>query len=62
LFEKEAHYKQLETEWWAKIIKKYKISDKTKIDVMNRVFYHCLDKNGKEVIDFVPKNRLRRIK
>jgi hypothetical protein len=55
-FAKEAHYKKLEAEWWRKILSKYKISDKTKIDTINCNFYHCIDKDGKEQIDFVSKH------
>jgi hypothetical protein len=55
VFEKEAYYKKQEMEWWRRIMKKYNISDKTKIDVFNKLFYHCLDAKGNEVIDFVPK-------
>jgi hypothetical protein len=37
------------------MIEKYKISDFTKIDVMKRQFYVCLDeKTGNEKIEFEP--------
>jgi hypothetical protein len=52
-------------QWWSRILKKYKISDKTKIDVMNKLFYHCLTKDGKEEVEYMPKkvqSRLRRVK
>jgi hypothetical protein len=57
IFEKEAYYKQLEMAWWKRIMDKYKISENTKIDVNEKTFYHCLDKNGKEMIDFKAKSK-----
>jgi hypothetical protein len=55
VMEREAFYKKREREWWSKILKKYKISDRTKIDTINKTFYHCIDDKGNEVIDFIPK-------
>jgi hypothetical protein len=60
LFEKETHYRQLERAWWMRILKKYKISESTKIDTNERVFYHCIDKKGKEMIDFKPKPKVNK--
>lgn len=54
--DKEAHYKKLEIEWWRKMLIKYKISDRTKIDVMKGQFYVCADEEGKEYVDFKPGN------
>jgi hypothetical protein len=55
MLEKEAHYKKLERQWWNKIIKKYKISENTKVDTLQKVFYHCIDATGKEMVNFVAK-------
>jgi hypothetical protein len=52
---KEAHYKKLEMEWWQKMMKKYNISDKTKIDPMQKKFYKCVDENNQEQIYFESK-------
>jgi hypothetical protein len=57
VMEKEAHYKKLEIEWWRNMLKKYKISDFTKIDVIKRQFYVCESPDGKEKIEFEPKNK-----
>jgi hypothetical protein len=55
IMDKEAHYKKLELEWWRNMIEKYAISDFTKIDVMKRQFYVCLDDKGNEKIDYKSK-------
>jgi hypothetical protein len=55
IMDKEAHYKKLEVEWWQKMIEKYKISEMTKIDIMRREFYQCVDKDGNEKIEFENK-------
>jgi hypothetical protein len=52
IIEKEAHYKKLEIEWWREMMEKYKISKLTKIDVMQKQFYVCVDENGNEKIEF----------
>jgi hypothetical protein len=56
IMDKEAHYKKLEIEWWRNMIEKYKISDFTKIDVMRRQFYVCVDDGENEKIDFKNKS------
>jgi hypothetical protein len=61
VMDKEAHYKKLEIEWWRNMIEKYKISDFTKIDVMKKQFYVCLDENGKEKIDYEAENNGEKI-
>jgi hypothetical protein len=55
--EKEAHYKKLEFEWWQKMMSKYKISDRTKIDPVRKKFYKCLDENNQEQVYFVAKKK-----
>jgi hypothetical protein len=54
---KEAHYRKLEMEWWRNMMKKYQISDKTKMDTVQGNFYHCLDKEGNEQIDFISSEK-----
>jgi hypothetical protein len=44
------------------MLSKYNITNNTKIDVMNRQFYVCIDENGKEHIDFEPKSELKLVK
>jgi hypothetical protein len=39
------------------MLAKYKISDRTKIDVMKGQFYVCADEEGKEYVDFKPSNK-----
>jgi predicted ATPase len=48
-------FKQLEIEWWRGMLKKYKISNLTKIDVFTRKFYACVDDKGIEKMDFEQK-------
>jgi hypothetical protein len=60
--EKEAHYRNLLAEWWTTTLRKYKITDRTKIDPLNGVFYHCLDNAGNEQIEFVPKQEKQKPK
>jgi hypothetical protein len=52
--QKESEYKLKEQKWWRRILKKYNISEQTKIDINRDCFYVCL-LNGSEIIDFVPK-------
>jgi hypothetical protein len=52
---REAHYKKLEAEWWRKMVEKYGISDRTKIDTRQGLFYRCLDKDNREQIEFIEK-------
>jgi dissimilatory sulfite reductase (desulfoviridin) alpha/beta subunit len=55
VLDREDHYKRLETQWWRDMIKKYKIDNFTKIDVINRQFYVCRDDKGNETLNFKPK-------
>jgi hypothetical protein len=55
IMDNEAHFKKLEIEWWRNMIEKYKISDFTKIDVIKRQFYVCVDEDKNEKIEFSPK-------
>jgi hypothetical protein len=56
IHEKETEYKTKEQQWWRRIMNKYDISDKTKIDTNHNLFFRCLYK-GNEVVDFVEKRK-----
>jgi hypothetical protein len=55
VMERKENFKKQEIEWWRNMIKRYNISNSTKIDVFNGQFYVCVDKNGNEKIDFEKK-------
>jgi hypothetical protein len=41
--------------WWKKMIEKYGISERSKINTSKKIFYHCLNSKGEEEINFKPK-------
>jgi hypothetical protein len=51
-FEKSRQYRNLEMRWWKRIIRKYSVTENTKINTQKKCFYHCVNKDGQEEINF----------
>jgi uncharacterized protein YlzI (FlbEa/FlbD family) len=62
VLERKEQWKNLEVDWWRNMLKKYKITNNTKIDVFNGQFYVCLDDEGIERIEFQPKVKVELVK
>jgi hypothetical protein len=60
MHEKESVYRKRERKWWSRMLGKYNITDKSKIDINRNSFYHCIYDN-EEVVDFIAKDNENRL-